>query len=773
MKSDAGEDSCANAQVAQSPSRKQPQMHKCEGIGGFIMEQFKTAAAKQARIRSGRRLRPVLLSTSAVVCAWSWLSLPQQAVAQTAPPTLSEVVVTAQHVKENVQTTPLAISVYNSDALKIAGITNLASLSAVAPDISFATSQGASIVTIRGVSSQDTTENGDPAVTVNTDGFYMNRPYGLNANLYDIERIEVLRGPQGTLNGRNTVGGAINVITAKPVNHFAATTSVQYGNYNDLELQGMLNLPLSDQVQVRTAFLSASHDGYRDNNPQPRGDSQDDKSVRTEIAFEPISNLTGLVTAQYTHQAGSGDVNQFIPFAYDSTGALKHELPSSIDSRAFQLGTQPYLRMTGFQFRTKLVYDFGGVEVTALGGYDKTKWAQGSDQTLYPGVATGVYQWAPSQTPDTVNAEIRIASKTPGPFQWQVGGFYFSELSHLLGGNVTQGATGGYDMFFGFNYNTRQQSQAGYAQASYQLTPKLKLTGGVRFTSDYKSETGFYGDITGNIVYANQNGSASSSKATYHAALDYDLTSANMFYAKYDTGYKAGGFNFGGAAYQPETITAYEIGAKNRFLDNTLQLNLALFYNDDTNQQVGTYAFLATGQPVQLTLNAGASRTYGADVDLIYKIPAIGTLNLSAYYLNARYTHFLSVADPSDPTASGNVELAGNRPPQAPAWSFGMGLEHRWDVLHGTLTGRIQSKAQTASYFSFYNFPDTREKGYTMSDAFLTYQPAVENWKVTAFVRNLENSVVFKDAEESQYAAAYGYEFYPPRTYGARLEYSW
>jgi iron complex outermembrane receptor protein len=246
-----------------------------------------------------------------------------------------------------------------------------------------------------------------------------------------------------------------------------------------------------------------------------------------------------------------------------------------------------------------------------------------------------------------------------------------------------------------------------------------------------------------------------------------------MLYAKFDTGYKAGGFNFGGSAYAPETVKAYEVGSKNRFLDNTLQLNVAAFYDDYTDQQVATYTFLATGQPVQLTQNAGASRNYGAEAELLYRIPVIGTLNFSADYLHARYTNFLSVADPSDPKASGNVQLAGNQPPQAPTWSFGMGLEHSWEVAGGSLTGRIQSKAQSSYYFSFYNFPDTRQTGYTMSDAFLIYQPDAGHWKVTAFVRNLENSVVFKDAEESQYAVAYAYEFYPPRTYGGRVEYSW
>jgi len=208
---------------------------------------------------------------------------------------LADVVVTAQRVNEDVQTTPIAISVYNADALRTAGITNLASLTAMAPDISFTTTEGQSIITIRGISSRDTTEIGDPAVSVNTDGFYMNRPYGLSANLYDIDRIEVVRGPQGTLNGRNSVGGAINIITAKPVDHFAAYTSVQYGNYSDLELQGMVNVPLTDRIQMRTAFLSASHDGYRNNAPQQPGDDQDDKSARVELAFQPMDNLTALL----------------------------------------------------------------------------------------------------------------------------------------------------------------------------------------------------------------------------------------------------------------------------------------------------------------------------------------------------------------------------------------------------------------------------------------------------------------------------------------------
>ncbi len=702
---------------------------------------------------------------------------PHEAAAQSAPgpqdtKTLEEIVVTAQHKAENAQKTPIAMSVYSASQLKDNAITDVQSLSAVAPDVNFANTQGQPIITVRGISSRDINENGDPAVTVNVDGFYMNRPYSLNATIYDLERVEVLRGPQGTLNGRNSVGGAVNIITAKPARDFAAYTSLEYGNYNDLNLQGMVNLPVTDTVQVRAAFLSASHDGYRKNPPQTDGDSEDNKSGRLEIAFEPVANFKGLITLQYTSQGGTGDVTQDIPYVYTATGALDKSKPSGINSERFSMATPPSLDSTEKLVRYNFVYDLEGVEFTVLGGYDQYDWQHVKDSSN-PSSDPSVYEFRQNEKLDTYNAEFRMASRGGGRLQWQAGAFFYGHESSIFAADAAPLTNGTFNEFFGFVYSTKARSSAGYGQASYQITDKLKFTAGVRYTSDYKEEHGYFGNLSANIVYANQSGSASSSKPTFHGALDYALTPANLIYGKVDTGYKAGGFNFGGAAYHPETVTAYEIGSKNRFLNDTIQLNLSAFYNDYTNQQVSTFAFVTGGNPVALTLNAGASTIYGAEADLVAKIPTLGTLSASLDYLHARYTNFLSVADPSDPKASGNVQLAGNTPPQAPTWSVHLGLEHAWEFAGGVLTGRIQSKMQTATNFSFYNYQDTRQDGYTMSDAFLTYAPAGGHWKVTGFVKNFENSVVFTNAEENQYAVSYSYEFFPPRTYGVRMEYSW
>lgn len=717
-------------------------------------------------------LSSLLLSPGALLAAQSASAgaNPSQTTSDTAG-TLQQVVVTATHVATNVQKTAIAMSVYGSDFLKREAVTDIQGLSAVAPDVNFSEGSGSPLITVRGISSLDTTENGDPAVTVDTDGFYLNRPYSLDASMYDIARVEVLRGPQGTLNGRNSVGGAINIITAQPTHDFAGYAGITYGDYDTLELQGMVNLPLSDTVQLRAAFLSASHDGYRNNSPQIDADDQDNKSARVELAFEPIEHFRGVVTVQYTSEGGAGDAVQSISYIYTPSGALDHNLPPGINSEAFPLGTRPSLALTEKQVRYNFVYDFGAFDLTYLGGYDTTSWHHADDETS---LHNGNMAFVQNEYPDTINQELRATSNTTGPLQWQLGLFYFHERSHLLSYDAVPTTTDVYSEPFGFAYSTSSHSTAGYAQASYQLTDALKLTAGARYTSDFKGESGYYGDLSTDTIYANQSGSASSGKTIYHVGLDYALTTQSLLYGKVDTGYKAGGFNFGGRPYTPETVTTYEVGSKNRFFSNTLQLNLAAFYDNYSNQQVATFA-TTFGQPVELTENAGKSKIWGIESDLISKVPVVGTFNATVDYLHARYTDFPSVEDPSDPSSvpGVNVQLAGNTPPQAPTWSISAGLTHDWELGAGLLSGRIESKYQSSENFSFYNFPDTRQGSYTMSNAFLSYTPGDARWKATVFVKNLENSAVFSTAQESEYAYAYVYQFYPPRTYGVRLETFW
>lgn len=749
-----------------------------ERSGQEITDASRQSAGRLRRSAQCAASRDFLVATGVSLCIAAGNFAAAQNTAATAEPSssaLEQITVTAEHVPENVQDTPISMEVYGGDTLKRNSITNMQDLTAVAPDVNFANVQGESILTIRGISSRDITENADPAVTVDVDGFYQNREYSLDAMMYDIDRIEVLRGPQGTLNGRNSVGGSINIVTAQPTDTFAAYSSLEYGNYNDLTSQGMVNIPINDEVQLRAAYLSEYHDGYRNNAPEPDGDDADNKSGRLELAFEPFTNFRGLLTVQYTSEGGTGDASENVAYRYTASGALDTSLPPGINPTTFALHTPPVVNLSEDTYRFNLAYDVGGVEFTALGGYDLTHWQHLVDETN-PYSTPTVYGYIQNEHPDVFNGEFRIASKSDSPFQWQAGTYFYHESSNLIGADVSPETSGIYDYFFAFVYSTKDISRAAYAQASYQFTDDLKLTAGVRYTSDYKEEMGFYGKLYPTVVYANQAGSAASTKTTYHLALDDKLTAENLLYAKFDTGYKTGGFNFGATSYLPEDIDSYEIGSKNRFLGDTLQLNVAAFYSLYSNEQVSTFTTLPDGQAIALTENAGKSTIYGLETDFIGKVPVLGTFNASVDYLHARFTYFLSVADPSDPTGSGNVNLAGNTLPQAPTLSAQLGLEHSWSVGGGSVTGRIETKLQSSSYFSFYNQPDTEQAAYTTSNAFVSYAPTTSvagHWKITAFVKNLENSAVFVNADESLYAKSYVYQFYPPRTYGIRIQDSW
>jgi iron complex outermembrane recepter protein len=268
------------------------------------------------------------MGTSRIVIAMGWalatilastgLALAQAVSASDAATDsteLQEVVVTAQKRAESAQTTPIAITVYNSEELQRKGIVDVASLATSDTSLNFTWGAGGALpyLTMRGISSHDTSEIGDPAVAVATDGFFVNRPYGLLASMYDIQRVEVLRGPQGTLYGRNATGGVVNIITAKPTKDFEASGSLEYGNYNTLNVNGMINMPINDLVQIRAAYSSNKRDGYRavfteDGVPPEKGDDEDTHSGRVEVAFYPTEHLYGLFTVQDSQIGGTGDV---------------------------------------------------------------------------------------------------------------------------------------------------------------------------------------------------------------------------------------------------------------------------------------------------------------------------------------------------------------------------------------------------------------------------------------------------------------------------------
>jgi iron complex outermembrane receptor protein len=691
-----------------------------------------------------------------------------------APGGLEEIVVTAQKREELAQKTAISMSVYTGDDIAKSGVHNIAALANMEPSLNVTASNGAGYMAVRGVASTDITEIGDPAVSISRDGFFMNRSYSIFSSLYDVERIEVLKGPQGTLQGRNTTGGAVNIITKRPDTELGGYAAAEVGDYNALDFEGAVNVPLGDKVQVRLSGITRQRDGYRDNSPaKDDGDDEDAQSIRLSLAFQPFENFTGLLQVQHDKIGGVGDVAAKAPFGVETKW-------DSDSTTKFPLYTQYKTDLDETRFRWEFAYSGlpAGMTLTYLGGYDDTIWKHALDATADP---NQLQQFIQEENPTTQNHELRLTSNNDSALFWQVGLFYFKEKnSPLDSGLFIESGPFADQYLIRFNYNVETESKAAFGQVSYNVTDAVKLSAGVRYTEDSKTRTG---DATldlhvasggflppGLVVVTPGNGNIDDSKPTYHAGIDWQVTDQNLVYLKYDTGFKSGGFNSNGSApsvpYGPETVDAIELGTKNRFLSDTLQLNAAAFYQKYKGYQAAqSTPALGGGPGVQ---NAGDADIYGLEAELLYAFGEHGRFNVAGSWLDTKFTEFTALSA----DGSTELDLSGNELPNAPDLSVSAGIEYGFGLFGGTLTPRLEGKYTSSFNYSFFNFPDTETDPTTVGNAMLTYEPGSAKWNLQAYVRNFTDEVVFSRIAQNNVVHVQEYQFAPPRTYGLRFQYN-
>ena len=699
------------------------------------------------------------ISTMALATAIALAATANGAQAQEAGASnqIGEIVVTAEKRESTAQKTPIAMTVATGDELIKNGVSDVNGLTAIAPTLGIAQNNQNTIITIRGVSSRDYTETGNPAVAVSIDNFYLQNGTALNVGFFDLERIEVLRGPQGTLYGRNSTAGAINISTAKPTDQFEGSVALEYGYKNLMIAEGMLNVPLGGGFAARGAFSVHQRDAYRNNGSLEstggavtKGGNDDvSQAMRLHLSYDDGGAFTGLVTGEYTHVGGVGAVIKNIPYAdVKADGTLKIG-----DDKNWELDNQGFIDLDIKNVRANLNYDFGPVTLSYYGGYRTQHLRRDNDQD---GGTSYQYGFPTDGTTKTQNHELRLSTNDMGPFGMQAGLYYFWDKGDALTYFQVHGLGGTEPYnFYTFDYDTTAKSYAAFAQAYYELTPELKIEAGARYTQEKKHQVG-YSIIAG--TYSDVDARYSGGKDTYHLGVNWQATPDNLVYAKVDTGFKAGGFQ-NGYSYGPETITAYEAGLKNRFLGNTLQVNLSGFLYDYTNLQV------QQNDPetaISRIFNAGTARIYGGELETNFLPTLQDKLDLTLAYLHARYTDFVN----------NDVQYAGNTLPQAPTWAISGGYSHDFYIGDGTLTARIQSRFQSKSYFSYRNYATEQQKSYTKTDLMLTYVPSeTSGFEISAYVRNIEDSVILTTSEEASYAGGYLVQFADPRTWGARVTY--
>jgi iron complex outermembrane recepter protein len=666
-----------------------------------------------------------------------------------------EIVVTALRRDTTLSKTPAAIVAVSGSQLMSQGVSTSKDLPNIMPNIQ----QSVAGFAIRGVSSADFTEKGDPATAYNVNGVYIARFTEQALALFDVDRVEVLRGPQGTLYGRNATAGVVNVITAKPKDKFEASGSIEYGNYNTFRVNGMVNTPLTDWLDLRVAAATNKHDGYTPTHDGTRAqDDQDDAALRVSLLARLGDRTDLLINGDYgiIDQTGPASLPAARALAQNDNHALRYSLP----------GVDNYYKMYAGGISAELNSDLGFAKLTYIGSYRASTFkALTSKNDVVPGNWDDLI--TQYQNHDQTTQELRLASQGNGKLTWVGGLYYFREHSPYT--DALDFQTGGFTL--GYNLIADATSYAAFGQATYAILDGLRFTGGLRYTNDSKSRVGVQNYIINGTnlsfpsTYAGfyPGGQAPRDKVTWRAQFEGDLAPGVLAYGGVSTGYKAGGFNDGtpstapaGAPfiYQPELITSYEGGLKGTFFDRKLYGALSVFHYDYKNHQVD--AISPAGGAV--TLNAPAKVT-GAELEGYVRPLRHTTINYSASVLDAKFGHF------QPGLLTGNTtDIIGQSLDFAPKFSARVGLMQEIPLANGArITGDVSVKYSSSytvtDYVQIVRYVQT---AYTRTDVTVSYYAPGDKWYVQAFGKNLENNRLLGLVEIG------GFTLTDPMTYGVR-----
>ncbi|MBO9602812.1 MAG: TonB-dependent receptor [Novosphingobium sp.] len=706
---------------------------------------------------------------------------------------LGTIIVTAQRRAEDVQHAALSITAITGDSLKAKGVTDTDAIARTTVGIEIQPSSGPyTTFSIRSVSSLSGNAFADPAVAVNYNGVYLATPTTFRGLYYDLDRIEVLKGPQGTLYGRNATAGAINIIPKKPDFSFGGDASVDVGNYGHFDFSGALNVPLSDTVAFRVAGQRAKHNGYMSD-----GTSDEDvQAARASLLFEPSSNFSLLLSGDWSHEGGKGPGATlrtncsnlgkqgngcFVADPYTDVGDLAsyytaaHIAPQTTD---------PFLDSNYYGANLNADLTTGIGTFSLIGGYRK------SDVSY---VTTGTsWQLREKQHPEQESVELRLASPSGQRFQYVFGAYYLNTDLHARanGENATR------HTFSDQWTNLSGWTGALFSQLTYGLTDTFRLTGGLRYTYEQKSSDSKRYNIAtigpdpvippapvGNPVNTVV-GKQSWNQVNWKAGFELDAGPSNLLYGNVSTGFKAGGFYYGppgSDTYQPEKVISYVLGSKNRFFGNRVQLNAEAFYLNYTDQQV-SFVKLVGSTSTLVTENAGKSHVYGLEVEGDF-LPLDNTrIGAQVQYLKAKYDSFTYQTLAPPPAASdcavtpgvpqATVDCAGVTPLNSPEWTIMGDIEQTIPLGSGAkivAEGNVRYEDHYQTDISY--IPLGLGGGTARVNLGLSYIAPNDRFSIKAYVDNVTDVVtVSAQTMSSSYSVFpyFGSRLLAPRTFGVR-----
>ena len=687
-----------------------------------------------------------------------------------------DIVVTATRREERLQDIPVTVTAIAGEMLQAADVTSVRNLTQVVPGFNGARNFGVFTPTIRGVGSNGISVGDEANVATYVDGIYQADPFSTYVELVEVERVEVLRGPQGTVFGRNATGGLINVITPDPKFNTSGRLAARYGRTaegtDDYDFRGYLTGGLTETVAADVAALYRKTDGYVED--LVRGGKLGELEVfdvRSKLLFRPSDTMKFVLIGEYFDSNSS--VNSPQPYVDRTTGlpnTLGRSFGAILPTKPWQasLDFVPRLNTERYNFSLQTQFEFDAFNLETTSAYSHNKTVQDSDSDA-SNVSLGQFLAStPGVVSETYSQEVRLLSAGPGRFNWILGAYAF-HLDGYAGFTIRQWPQGpaGAVVTSVFDPEVSTTSYAGFAEGTYELVDKLFLTGGIRYTWEKRK----FEQVLNGVSRGGKT-SASSDKITYRVALRYEFADDANIYASYGTGFKSGVYNMAGVpapgtvptATDPETISAYEVGLKADPL-NWLRTNLSVYYYDYKDLQVQ-----ARQGVTYILQNAANAEIYGGELE----VTALATDDLnfrgSVAYTHARYKDFPAAQgffpQPSGGNATPPTDVSGNNMTRAPEWTFNLGFDWGHDLAGGRFvaTGNVFHSAKV--YGDFTN--NYYQPSYTLVNGELAWTTPDEKWRFSVWTTNLLNEKVFQQIRPGALGTDVIYEL--PRRVGVGVQ---
>ncbi len=707
------------------------------------------------------------------------------------------IVITAQKRETSLQETPASVSAVSGDTLRTRQIVDIEGLAQQLPSVNFGQTTGNARIAIRGVGFDNTTVGNEGRVAYHLDGVFLSRPAAALTGFYDVERVEVLRGPQGTLYGRNATGGAINMISRAPGSRLNGYLDASYGNYDAFRLEGAIGGPLGSGIGARIAFQINERNGFGTNLTTGRDvDDLSTRAIRAQLHFEPADNFEIRLTADWFdqsdhaysfHYLGRGsrpDPTTTPPLPGQELTGIRvgGAVPTNLRDSTSDSGAEN--ERTFWGLGANLRWDLGPVEIVSVTGYRDNDFQVTSDLDVTSAPLTVYDQFERS---DHFSQELRLSGAF-GRGDWMIGGYYFTES--LFGGTrialdpvvlspapVLPPLTGYRQGYYGVG-QLDTDAWAVFGSLRLELTDRLAVRLGARYSDERRRVDEqlkldfatpwppFVPQFPPTPPGVRRQAEESWSSFTPSATLEFRASDDVFLYATWSRGFKSGGFNLGVVQdpYAPERLDDYEAGIRTQWLDGRITANLSAFYYDYSNLQVTK--IVGTAVVIE---NAASARITGLEAEIVLRPVRGFQIDAAISLLDTEYRDYVS-ADPARPQL-GELDLSGNALTQSPDYTINLGASYTWETGIGDITLRGEGRFVDRVWFTQFNVDYVSQPAYELFNAYLTWRSRDERFSATAFMRNIGNRDIVSAGfiGSSLVGSPLLGSFEPPRTYGVTL----